>query len=112
VKGILLRWAANAVAIFITAHFIKGLEVSGIKGAIIAAAILGIFNALIRPLLLFLTLPFNLLTLGLFTLIINGFLLFLVSKVTPELTIHGFWPAVLGALIISFLSGLINWLIA
>lgn len=110
-KGIILRWLANAVAIFITAHLIQGLEVNGIKGAIVAAAILGIFNALIRPLLLLLTLPLNILTLGLFTLIVNGFLLFLVSKVTPQLIVQGFWPAAVGAMLISILSGLINWII-
>jgi len=95
----------------IAAHVIRGLEVSGIKGAILAAAILGVFNALIRPLLLLLTLPLNILTLGLFTLIINGFLLYLVSKVTPDLIVHGFWSAVLGSLIISLISSLLTWLI-
>lgn len=110
-KGIILRWAANTAAILIAAHVIRGLEVSGIKGAILAAAILGVFNALIRPLLLLLTLPLNILTLGLFTLIINGFLLYLVSKVTPDLIVHGFWSAVLGSLIISLISSLLTWLI-
>ncbi len=110
-KGLILRWAANTVAIFITAHFVKGLQVSGLKGAIVAAAILGIFNAVIRPLLLLFTLPLNILTLGLFTLVVNGFILFLVSRVTSTLTLQGFWAAVGGALIISFLSALINWFI-
>lgn len=110
-KGIILRWAANTAAILIAAHIIRGLEVSGIKGAILAAAILGIFNALVRPVLLLLTLPLNILTLGLFTLIINGFLLYLVSKVTPGLFLQGFWSAVGGALIISLISSLLTWLI-
>lgn len=110
-KGILLRWLANTVAILATAYLLKGLEVSGLKGAIIAAAILGILNALVRPLLLLLTLPLNILTLGLFTLIVNGFLLLLVSKMTCSLVVHGFWWAVLGAILISLLSGLINWAI-
>jgi len=110
-QGIVLRWAANTAAILIAAHLLKGLQVSGIKGAIVAAAILGILNALIRPLLLLLTLPLNILTLGLFTLVINGFLLYLVSKVTPDLIVRGFWSAILGSLIISLISGLLTWLI-
>jgi putative membrane protein len=110
-KGILLRWLANTVAILTTAYLLKGLEVSGLKGAIIAAALWGILNALLRPLLLLLTLPLNILTLGLFTLIVNGFLLFLVSQMTSSLMVHGFWWAVGGAILISLLSGLINWAI-
>ena len=110
-KGIVLRWAVNTAAILIAAHLLQGMEVRGIKGAILAAAILGIFNALIRPILLVLTLPLNIMTLGLFTLVINGSLLCLVSKVTPDLVVHGFWSAVWGSLIISLISALITWLI-
>jgi len=109
--GIILRWAANTAAILIAAHLLKGLQVSGIKGAIVAAAILGLFNALVRPVLLLLTLPLNILTLGLFTLIINGSLLYLVSKVTHGLFVQGFWSAVWGALIISLISSFLSWVI-
>jgi putative membrane protein len=109
VKGIFLRWAANTAAIWIAAQLIPGIEVRGLKGAIVAAAVLGILNALIRPLLLLLTLPLTVLTLGLSTLLINGLLLILTSKITSGLLVQGFWPAVWGALVISLLSSLLSW---
>jgi putative membrane protein len=76
-----------------------------------AALLLGILNALIRPILIILTLPINILTLGLFTFIINGVMLWFVSFIIKGFLIQGFWAAVIGALIISIVSWLINWLI-
>jgi putative membrane protein len=101
----------NALALFITSYLVKGFEISGLGPILLAAALLGILNAVIRPILIILTLPLNILTLGLFTLVINGAMLFLVSSFIKGFIIHGFWPAVLGALMISLVSGVINWLI-
>jgi putative membrane protein len=108
---ILLRWVINALAIFIASYLVRGIEVSGVIPLLLAAALLGILNALIRPLLIILTLPINILTLGLFTLVINGVMLWLVSSLIKGFEIQGFWSAVLGALLVSLISWIINSLI-
>ena len=110
-KPFLVRWLINAVAILLVTYLIPGIEVSGPMAILAAAALLGILNALIRPVLILLTLPINILTLGLFTLIINGLLLWMVSSLIKGFFIRGFWVAVLGALVISFISWLITRLI-
>lgn len=110
-RPILLKWLINALAIAITTYLVKGIEVSGPGAVLMAAALLGIFNAVIRPVLIILTLPITIITLGLFTLIINGALLGLVSFLIKGFVVQGFWPAVIGSLIISVVSWMINWLI-
>ncbi len=107
----LLKWFINALAILITTYLVKGIEASGPAAILMAALLLGILNALIRPILIILTLPINILTLGLFTFIINGAMLWFVSFMIKGFVIQGFWAAVIGALIISIVSWLINWLI-
>jgi putative membrane protein len=81
--------------------------VSGFLAGLLAAAVLGVLNVLLRPVLILLTLPINILTLGLFTFLINAFLLKMTSGVIPGFDVTGFWSAVLGALVIS----LVNWLL-
>jgi putative membrane protein len=110
-KPFLARWLINAVAILLATYLIPGIEVSGPLAILAAAALLGVLNALIRPLFILLTLPINILTLGFFTLIINGLLLWMVSSLIKGFFIQGFWVAVLGALVISLFSWLINRLI-
>jgi len=109
--GILIRWIILTVSIIAAAYAIEGIHVSGFFAAFFAAAVLGILNAGLRPILILLTLPINILSLGLFTFIINAFLLKMVSGVIPGFDIRGFWPAILGALVISILSWLLNSLI-
>ncbi|WP_028575219.1 phage holin family protein [Desulfonatronovibrio hydrogenovorans] len=104
--GLLIRWLILTAAILICAYVIDGIHVSGFFSAFVAAAFLGILNALLRPVLILLTLPINILTLGLFTFVINAVLLLMVSGVVTGLEIRGFWSALGGALII----GLISWL--
>ncbi|MEW6188405.1 MAG: phage holin family protein [Thermodesulfobacteriota bacterium] len=108
---ILLRWVINALAIFTASYLVRGIEVRGAAPLFLAAALLGILNALIRPFLIILTLPVTILTLGLFTLVINGFMLWLVSSLIKGFVIQGFWPAFVGALLISLISWIINSLI-
>lgn len=103
-NGILLRWVISAGGILLVSYIFDGIEVRGIGWAFIAAMFLGIFNALIRPLLLILTLPINILTLGLFTLVINGLMLWLTGALLAGFSVHGFWTALGGALIISLIS--------
>ncbi len=110
-RGILIRWLVNAGALILVSYLIRGIEVDGVAPALIAAAVLGIINAIIRPILLILTLPINILTLGLFTFIINGAMLALTAKVVRGFSVSGFWSAVLGALLLSVISGLLSFLI-
>ena len=107
-KGILIRWLILTVAILSAAYLLDGMEVRGFTSAFFAAAVLGILNAILRPVLIILTLPLNILSLGLFTFVINAFLLKMASGVIPGFEVHGFWPALFGSLIIS----LANWLLS
>ena len=106
--GFFLRWSMNLLALVTAAVLIKGIRIQSIEMGILAAGILGIVNAVIRPVVLTLTLPINLLTLGLFTLVINALMLQLVSAVVPGLVIEGFWAAFWGAFVISLVSWLLN----
>lgn len=110
-RGILIRWLVNAGSLLLISYAIDGIAVDGVGPALIAAAVLGIINAVIRPILLILTLPINLLTLGLFTFIINGALLALTAKVVRGFSVSGFWSAVLGALLLSIISGILSFFI-
>src|SRR5512136_211180 len=107
-KGLLIRWLILTVAILASAYLIEGIHVSGFWSAFWAAAVLGILNALFRPILIILTLPINILTLGLFTFLINALMLKMVSGVIPGFEVYGFWTAVFGSLIISIVSWLLN----
>lgn len=107
-KGILIRWLILTVAIISTAYLMDGIEVKGLGSAIAAAAILGVLNAFFRPVLFILTLPVNVLTLGLFTFIINAILLMMASGVISGFVVRGFWTAVFGSLLISIVSWLLS----
>lgn len=106
-SGFLIRWAINALALYLTTLIVKGVTVPDATTVIIAALVLGIVNAVIRPIVLLLTLPFNLLTLGLFTLVVNAGMLYLVSAVT-RLRLANFWSAFLGALVLSVISFILS----
>jgi len=106
--GFLLRWSMNLLALVVAASLIDGIKIRSIGMGILAAGILGIVNAVIRPVVLFLTLPINLLTLGLFTLVINAFMLTIVADLVPGFVIETFRAAFWGALVISIVSWLLN----
>jgi putative membrane protein len=107
-KGLLIRWLFLTAAILVAAHLIEGIEVKGFWSAFFAAAILGVLNAIFRPILILLTLPINILTLGLFTFVINAVLIMMVSGVIGGFEVHGFWSALLGSLVISIVSWLLS----
>ena len=107
-KGLIIRWLVLAVAIMAASYLLEGIEVKGFFPALGAAAMLGILNAFLRPVLLILTLPINILSLGLFTFIINALMLKMASGVIPGFDIRGFWTALFGALIITLISWLLN----
>ncbi len=102
-QSFLLRWFFNAIAIYVTTLIIRGIQVPDFGAALVAALVLGIVNAFIRPLVLILTLPVNILTLGLFTLVVNAFMLYIVSAVT-SLQVSNFLAAFVGALLIALIS--------
>lgn len=101
---LLARWLITALALLAAAYLVPGIEVSGFYIALIVALVLGLVNAVIRPVLLLLTLPINILTLGLFTLVINGLLFWFVASFIQGFSVSGFWSAVVGALVVSVLS--------
>ena len=107
-RGIGFRWLTLTAAILLASYMLNGIQVSGFFSALGAAAILGILNAFFRPIALLLTLPINVLTLGLFTFVINAVMLKMASGVIGGFNVHGFWPALFGALIISLVSWAVN----
>ena len=109
--GFLIRLCLNAVALLIVSTVIPGIEVKGVLPALSAAFFLGLVNAVFRPIILILTLPLTILTLGLFIPLINAFLLKLVSLMIQGFEVHGFWSAVFGALLLSLVSGLLSFFI-
>ena len=111
-QGFVLRLLFNAIAIYLTTRIIQGVRVPDFTTAIIAALILGIVNAFIRPIVLLLTLPINLLTLGLFTLIVNTLMLYVVAAAVPSFVITGFVSAFVGALLIATISTLLSHIFA
>src|SRR4030065_2196056 len=105
---IITRWLIITAAILRASWLVPGITVESVWTAIFAAAILGLINTFIKPILIILTLPFNILTLGIFTFVINAFLLQLVAYVIRGFEVKGFLAAFLGALIISIVSWLAN----
>jgi putative membrane protein len=94
----------NAIALIAVASFVPGIHVAGFAAALLAAFLLGLVNTLIRPLLLLLTLPVTLLTLGIFIFIINGLLFWFVGSILRDFIVDSFWHGVLGALLYSLFS--------
>jgi len=111
-RGLLLRWLVLTLSILAAAYLLDGIEVSSFFSAFFAAAVLGILNAFFRPVLILLTLPINLLTLGLFTFVVNALMLMLTSGVISGFHVKGFWSAVLGSLVISVVSWLLTSLVS
>ena len=109
--GFLIRLSLNALALLIVSTVIPGIEVRGVLPALSAAFFLGLVNAVVRPIILILTLPLTIVTLGLFIPVINAFLLKLVSLMIQGFEVHGFWSAVFGALLLSLVSGLLSFFI-
>jgi len=107
-RGLLFRWLILTLAIMFAAYLFPGIQVSGFGSALFSALVLGVLNAFFRPILIILTLPINILTLGLFTFVINAMLLLMTSGVIGGLVVDGFGSALLGSLIISLVSWLLS----
>ncbi len=104
-SAFILRWVITTVAVFVAAHIIPGISYSGGGALFVSALLLGIINAFVRPVLLLLSLPFIVVTMGLFILVVNALLLWLVASLVPGFIVSGFWSAFFGALVI----GLVSW---
>lgn len=105
---ILIMWLLSAVLIIVLAYILPGVSVSGFVSALAVALVLGLVNAFIRPILLVLTLPINILTVGLFTFVINASLVLLVSAIVPGFQVAGFWWALVFSIIFSLAMSLLE----
>ncbi|MBI5189815.1 MAG: phage holin family protein [Nitrospirae bacterium] len=104
----LVKWLVNSLALFAADWLVAGIVIYDFWSGLAAAALLGIVNAVIRPVVIVLTLPITIVTLGLFTLVVNALMLKLVAWAIPDFAVNGFWAAFWGALIISVVSWFIN----
>ena len=100
------------LALLVAAHVVSGIGLDGLTSALVAGLLLGIINAVVRPILVVLTFPITLLTLGLFLLVLNAFCLWLVSVFVTGFHVAGFWPAFWGALLVSVVSWILTALIS
>jgi putative membrane protein len=110
-RGLFVRFLVSALALGLTSRVVHGIHADGVPPVLVAALILGVLNAIIRPILFLFTLPINLLTLGLFTFVINAVMLKVTSWIVRGFHIEGFLPALIGAVVLAVVSGLLNWLV-
>ncbi|NMK48456.1 MULTISPECIES: phage holin family protein [Achromobacter] len=108
---LILVWILNAVALLAVAYLLPGIVVASFGSALIAALVLGLVNMLVKPVLVLLTLPITIVTLGLFLIVINALLFWFVGSVLKGFQVNGFWWAVGGAILYSIISGLLTKLI-
>ena len=107
---LLIRWIVNAAALMLVAYLYPGVEVTSFGAAMVAALVLGLVNAVIRPILVLLTLPVTLLTLGLFLFVINALLFWLVAEVVQGFHVAGFGSALLGSILYSIITLITSWI--
>lgn len=104
----LIRWLITTVAVFVAERLLPGIHCEGVATLLGASLLLGIINAFVRPVLLLLSLPWIILTMGLFIVVINALLLLLVSSIIPPFQVDGFWSAFFGSIIISIVSWILS----
>ncbi len=107
----LLAWLVNTMALIAVAYLMPSITVSSFTAALIAALVLGLVNAIVRPVLVLLTLPVTILTLGLFIFVLNGLLFWMVASWLEGFHVGGFWSGVLGAILFSIVSWLLSALV-
>lgn len=106
--NMIIRWVVFALIIMVTAWIIPGISVNSFTSALLVCIVIGLINTFIRPVLQFISLPINFLTLGFFSLVINALLLMLAGAITPGFQVNGFLSAFFGSIILSFFTGLID----
>jgi putative membrane protein len=105
---LLLRWILNAGALFLVMKLVPGIRIDQFSALLVGALVLGLLNAFLRPIIILLTLPVTLLTLGLFTLVINGFIFYLAAQLVEGFGVAGFGTAFVAALLFSLFSFILN----
>jgi putative membrane protein len=108
---LILVWILSAIALLVVAYLYPGVQVQDWKAAAVAALVLGLVNTLIKPILVILTLPVTILTLGLFLLVINALMFWLVANLVPGFHVTGFWAAMLGAILYSLITWALSGLL-
>jgi putative membrane protein len=108
--ALMLKWLLMAASVVIAAYFIPGVMVKSFFSALFVALFLGIVNTLIRPVLILITLPINIMTLGLFTFVINAALVLLASSVIKGFEVSGFWTAMFFSVVLSVVNYVLHWL--
>ncbi|HYW39345.1 MAG TPA: phage holin family protein [Terriglobales bacterium] len=108
---LLLHWVLSALAVWIVAHVVPGISVSGPVAALVAALVIGLINATLGLLLKILTFPLTILTLGLFWFVINALMLELAAAFVRGFEVRGFVPALIGAVVLSLVSSVLQWLV-
>jgi putative membrane protein len=109
---LILRIVVNGLALMLVAYFYSGVSIDSPIAAIIAAAVLGIVNAVIRPVLVFLTFPVTVLTIGLFLFVINALMFWLAAELVPGFRVSGFMAALIGSVMYSIITTVTSWLIS
>ena len=107
-KQLIVRWIINSTALLVVAHLVSGVSLDNWMTVFAAAVVLGLLNAFLRPILIFLTLPVTVVTLGLFTLVINAFLFYLASLLVSGFHVAGFGHAFIAAFVFSIVSFLLS----
>jgi putative membrane protein len=100
----IIKLLLNALAFYVTAYIVPGFVIKGWQSLIVISIVWGILNIILKPILILLTLPINVMTLGLFTFVINALILMLMSQIIPDFTISGFGTALLGSVVLSLVS--------
>jgi putative membrane protein len=103
-SGLVISWLITTIAILVAAHIIPGIRVDSLGGALVGAAVLGILNAVLKPIFVVLTLPITLITFGLFLFVINALIFWLAGSLLSGFHVQSFWSALLGSLVVSIVS--------
>ena len=104
----LINWIVSTLAIIITGYLLPGVKIEGFFVALVTALVLGLLNAVVKPILFILTLPINILTLGLFTFVLNALIIMLVSAIVPGFKVNGFLSALLFSLVLTIINFVLN----
>lgn len=104
--GLLFHWVSVTLAIMVSAYVLPGVKIAGFIPALAAAVVLGLLNLILKPILIFLTLPINILTLGLFTLVINASIIILATKIVPGFTVANWWWAILLSIVLALVNAI------
>lgn len=108
---LIIRWLVSTVALMIVARFVNGFEVRDFKSALIAAAVIGLINATLGLVIKVLTFPLSFLTLGIFLILINAAMLKVAAYFVSGFQVRGWWPAILGAIVLSVVSSILHWIV-